>query len=326
MTMAGEPRRDGAAVACTTEQTQLGEGARWDGRRSELLRVDILAGRVYRDQVRDDGALVSVRVYELPWTIGMIAPVEGDGGWLLGAGRSFAYLAPDGTHRTLAEVAPAGTRMNDGACDPQGRFWGGTLADDHHEGAGALYRLERDGRTELMLDGLTISNGLGWSPDGGTMYLVDSGPRVVHAFAFDADRGTISDGRILITLPEHVGAPDGMTVDAAGDLWVAIYGGGQVQRYSPDGVLLEMLHVPAQQSTCCAFAGPGLHRLYVTTATENWTAEQRKADPAAGLVYRLDTDATGRPAAPFRPDPVWWSTVVEPPDGLRRPDTGSGAG
>jgi len=84
----------GAAVACTTEQTLLGEGVRWDARRDELLRVDILAGRVYRDQVRDDGALVSVRVYELPWTIGMVAPIEGDGGWLLGAGRGFAYLAP----------------------------------------------------------------------------------------------------------------------------------------------------------------------------------------------------------------------------------------
>ena len=147
--------------------------------------------------------------------------------------------------------------MNDAACDPQGRFWAGTLADDHHAGGGALYRLDRDGRTELMLDGLTISNGLGWSPDGGTMYLVDSGPRVVHAFAFDGERGTISAGRVLVTVPEEVGAPDGMTVDAAGDLWVAIYGGGRVNRYSPDGQLRQALTVPAKQSTSCAFAGPG---------------------------------------------------------------------
>jgi sugar lactone lactonase YvrE len=201
---ATEPVQAGA-VRCSTEQTHLGEGIRWDARRDEMLAVDILAGRVYRGRVRDDGALERVRVYQLPGTVGMIAPVEGDEGWLLGAGRSFAYLAPDGTHRTIAEVAPAGTRMNDGACDPQGRFWGGTLADDHHEGGGALYRLERDGQAELMLDGLTISNGLGWSPDGGTMYLVDSGPRVIHAFAFDADRGTISAGRILVTVPEDAG-------------------------------------------------------------------------------------------------------------------------
>jgi sugar lactone lactonase YvrE len=303
--MAGESKR--GAVACTTEQTQLGEGVRWDDRRSELLRVDILARRVYRDQVQDDGSLVSVRVYELPWTVGMIAPVEGDEGWLLGAGRGFVYLAPDGTHRTIAEVSPPATRMNDGASDPQGRFWGGTLADDHHAGGGSLYRLDKSGRTEQVLDGMTIPNGVGWSPDGRTMYLVDSGPRVVHAFTFDPERGTISAGRVLITVAEDVGSPDGMTVDATGDLWVAIYGGGQVQRYSPDGVLHEALTVPAKQSTCCAFAGPGLHRLYVTTATENWTDEQRRADPAAGLVYRLDTDATGRPAAPFRPAPGWWA-------------------
>ncbi len=169
--VAGEPARDGAAVACTAEQTQLGEGVRWDGRRSELLRVDIIARRVYRDRVRDDGALVPVRVYELPWPVGTIAPIEGDEGWLLGAGRSFVHLAPDGTHRTIAEVSPAGTRMNDGAPDPQGRFWGGSLADDHHAGGGALYRLDRTGRTEQVLDGLTIPNGVGWSSDGRTMYL-----------------------------------------------------------------------------------------------------------------------------------------------------------
>ena len=147
--------------------------------------------------------------------------------------------------------------MNDGACDPQGRFWAGTLADDHHPGGGALYRLDRNGRTEQVLDGMTIPNGVGWSPDGQTMYLVDSGPRVVHAFGFDPERGSISAGRTLITVAEDVGSPDGMTVDAAGDLWVAIYGGGQVRRFSPDGVLIEVLTVPARQSTCCAFAGLG---------------------------------------------------------------------
>jgi sugar lactone lactonase YvrE len=292
------------AVACTTDQHELGEGARWDGRRGELLRVDIMAGRVHRDRVGADGSLVPVRTYELPVTVGAIAPVEGDDGWLLAAGRGFARLSPDGSLRAIAEVAPEGTRMNDAACDPQGRFWAGTKAD--RAGGAALYRLDRDGRVELMLEGLTISNGLGWSPDGGTMYLADTPPRVIHAFAFDGERGTISDGRVLVTVAKGAG-PDGLTVDAAGDLWVAIFGAGRVQRYSPDGVLREELHVPAEQTTSCAFVGS---RLYVTTATEDWTDEQRRADPAAGLTYRLDTDATGRPAAPFRPDPGWWGTVI----------------
>jgi sugar lactone lactonase YvrE len=304
--------RRGGAVACTTEQTVLGEGARWDARRDELLRVDILAGRVYRDRVDEDGGLVPVRTYSVPGAVGAITPIAGDDGWLLAAGRGFVHLLPDGAQHLIAEVAPAGTRMNDAACDPQGRFWAGTLADDHRPGGGALYRLDWAGRIDLVLGGLTISNGLGWSPDGGTMYLVDSGPRVIHAFAFDAAQGTISEGRVLVTAAEEVGAPDGLTVDAAGDLWVAVYGGGCVRRYAPDGALRQVLDVPAEQSTCCAFGGPGMQRLYVTTATEGWSDERRRAEPAAGLVYRLDTDATGRPALPFRPDPDWWASVGTP--------------
>jgi sugar lactone lactonase YvrE len=299
----------GAAASCTTEQTVLGEGVRWDARRGELLRVDILAGRVYRDRVSDDGSLLPVRVYNLPGTVGAIAPVQGDDGWVLAADRSFVHLREDGSTRTLAEVARPGTRMNDGACDPQGRFWAGTMADDHQAGGGALYRLDPTGRAQLMLGDLTISNGLGWSPDGGTMYLVDSGPRVVYAFAFDDRHGTISNRRVLLTVAEELGAPDGMTVDAGGDLWVAIYGAGKVHRYSPHGELLDVVALPAEQTTCCGFAGPGLSRLYVTTATENWSDDRRRAAPEAGLVYWCETDTSGLPAATFRPNVDWWDAV-----------------
>jgi sugar lactone lactonase YvrE len=272
--------------------------------------VDIMAGHVYRDKVADDGDLIPVRAYRMPGTVGAVAPVDGDDGWLLAAGLGFSYLAPDGSLRRLAEVTRPGTKMNDAACDPEGRFWAGTLAEDRRPGGGALYRFDREGRTELMFDGLTISNGLGWSPDGATMYLADSGTRIVRAFAFDGERGEISDERMLIEVPEEVGGPDGLTVDADGDLWIAIFGGGRVQRYSPDGVLREELRVPARETTSCAFAGPGMNRLYVTTATEDWSEEQRRAEPGAGLVYRFDTDSIGRPAASFRPDPSWWATVT----------------
>ena len=294
------------AVASTISQGDLGEGLRWDARRDEVLAVDILAGRVYRGQVADDGTLTLIRTYTVPGTVGAIVPVEGDEGWVLAAGQGFVHLSPEGVLQPIVEVTPAGTRMNDGACDPQGRLWAGTLADDFRPGGGALYRLDPDGHVEVMLDDLTISNGLGWSPDGATMYLADSGPRLVHAFEFNQRTGQISEGRVLITITEQLGAPDGLTVDADGDIWVAIYGGGRVQRYSPEGVLREELLVPAAQSTSCAFAGRDLNRLYVTTATEGWSVEQRRAQPAAGLIYRFETDATGRPAAPFRPEPTWW--------------------
>lgn len=304
------PEAAGRAVPCTSEQAILGEGARWDARRDELLRVDILAGRVFRDRVEGDGSFTPIADYDLPGTVGAIAPIEGDTGWVLAANRGFAYLALDGRTHHLSEVAPEGTRMNDAACDPVGRLWAGTKAHDNRAGGGALYRLERDGHVERVLDGLTISNGIGWSPDGSTMYLADTVPRVIHAFRFDLERGTISDGRILATVSDVGAGPDGLTVDADGDIWVAIFGGGCVQRYSPNGVLRQVLSVPAAQTTSCAFGGRGLRWLFVTTATEDWSDDQRRADPSAGLVYRLETDATGRPAAPFRPEPGWWRRAI----------------
>ncbi len=300
------------AVACTTEQLVLGEGIRWDARRDELLHLDILEGRVFRDRVADDGSLVPVLEYRLPTTVGAIAPIEGDDGWVLAAGRGIVHLGPDGTHRTIVDVLGPRARMNDATCDPQGRLWAGAMAEDHREGGGTLYRLDRKGRCELMLDGLTIPNGAGWSPDGRMMYFIDSIPRTITAFDFDPESGDIRGGRVLIRIPDDVGGPDGMTLDAAGDLWIAVYGGAQVRRHAPDGALRRVYPVPAAQSTCCAFAGPRLDRLYVTTATEFWTDEQRRAEPAAGLVYRLDavTGVTGRPASPFVPEPAWWASVT----------------
>ena len=297
------------ALPCTVHQTELGEGARWDARRSELLRVDIVAGVVFRDRVTADGGLEPLAVHEVAPTVGAVAPIEGDDGWVLASGRGFVHLRPDGTSRTIAEVAPPRTRMNDAACDPQGRFWAGTVGEHQEPGASTLYRLDPDGHVEAILEGLHISNGIGWSPDGETLYLADSGAKKVHAFRFDPARGTISEGRALTLLPEEAGAPDGLTVDAAGHIWVAVYGGGCVHRYAPDGTLLEIHEVPAEQSTSCAFGGPGLDWLYVTTATERWTDDDRRAEPGAGVVYRLRVGTVGVPAAPFRPDPAWWSTV-----------------
>ena len=300
--MIGEP------IAVTSTQDELGEGVIWDDRRDELIRVDIPAGLVFRDRVAEDGSLVPIRAYETGGSVGAIVPIDGDDGWLLALDRGVAHLTPDGTvRRIIEELAPADVKLNDAACDPQGRFWVGSIAE--RDGGAALYRLDRDGTTALMLDGLTISNGIDWSLDGGTMYLADSGPGVVHAFDFDGERGTISNGRTLIRLAAEEGMPDGLTVDILGDLWVAIWGGGCIRRYGPDGVLRDEREIPAIETTSCAFAGPGLRWLYVTSATENWTDEQRREARGAGLVYRLDTDATGRPAARFRPDPAWWTTI-----------------
>ena len=175
---------------------------------------------------------------------------------------------------------------------------------------GALQWDPHDDRRNVSVPTLTPYLPAPGSATGTAVIVVPGGTRVVHAFTFDGGRGTISDGRVLVTVAQEVGAPDGLTVDAAGDLWVAVYYGGRVQRYSPDGELLQVLRVPAVQSTSCAFAGPRLNMLFVTTATEGWSDEQRRAEPTAGLTYRFDTEATGCPAAPFRPDPARWAGLA----------------
>ena len=277
---------------------------------ASFLRVDILAGRVYRDRVDHDGALIPVDTYQVAGTVGAVAPIDGDEGWLLAAGRRFFHLSRDRSLRPVTDdVAPSGVRMNDAACDPQGRFWAGTKAD--HAGGAALYRLDGDGHVEMILGGLTISNGLDWSPDGATMYLADSGPRIIRAFTFDAEFGNISGERVLVEMSADVGAPDGLTVDADGDLWVAIWGGGRIHRYSPAGVLVQELLVPASTALSCAFAGPGLHRLYVTTATEDWDDEQRCAEPGPGSSIGSTPTQPAGPPTYFVPTRLGWRRALE---------------
>ena len=188
-------------LRCTTEQNELGEGARWDARRDELLRVDIVAGRIYRDTLADDGALIPVREYSVPDTVGPSCRWRAmRAGCSLPGGNSCTWR-PTARCTIVDAVSPAGTRMNDAVCGtPQEASWAGTLADDHHAGGGALYRLDTTGQIDTVLTGLTISNGLGWSTDGGTMYFVDSGPRIIYAFDFDGNDGTISDRRTLVAV------------------------------------------------------------------------------------------------------------------------------
>jgi sugar lactone lactonase YvrE len=282
-------------VAYTTEQSELGEGARWDDRRDELLRVDLLAGRIYRDMINDDGALIPVRSYQVPRTVGAITPVHNDEGWMLAAEQGFTYLRPDGTLRPIAEVAPEDTRMNDAACDPQGRFWAGTVADDQRLRGGALYRLDHDGETELIMSGLTVSNGLGWSPDGRTMYLADSGPGVVYAFRFDAEPGTISANHVLIDVPKEVGSPDGLTVDAAGDLWVAIYGGVGSSATRPTESFARSSSSPPNRPPAALSRGPG--------CTGSMSPPQPSTGPTNSDVPTpaLDSSTRSRPMRPVAP-------------------------
>jgi sugar lactone lactonase YvrE len=191
--------------------------------------------------------------------------------------------------------------MNDGACDPQGRFWAGTMAYDESPGAGSLYRLGVDGSCAAVLTGLTISNGIDWSPDGGTMYLSDSGDRRIDAFRFEGSTGSIGDRRTFVQLDREEGAPDGLTVDAEGALWVALWDGGAVNRYGPDGALLATIELPVQRPTSCAFGGPDNSILFITTARAGLGEITLAKQAAAGAVLAITgLGVRGVPCLPYR--------------------------
>jgi sugar lactone lactonase YvrE len=289
-------------TAWSLEPGLLSEGPRWDEERQELLWVDILGRRFHRATLTAGGTPDQVRTMALDRHVGAVAPAAG-GGYVLAAGQGFMFVDEAGSVRELAqpEAGHVDVRMNDGACDPQGRFWAGTMAYDESAGAGTLYRLELDGRCTTALTGLTISNGIGWSPDGRTMYLSDSGTGLVEAFDFDDVSGAIGERRALVHIDQPGMAPDGLTVDEQGDIWVAIYGGWAVNCYGPQGPLRATVHIPVAQATSCAFGGGDRRTLFVTTGRERLEEAALARQPDAGRVFSVTgLGARGHGCAPYR--------------------------
>lgn len=240
------------------------------------------------------------------WEVGTpvsVAALRDSGGLVLGTRDGFGRLEFEtGRFTLIAEVEAdqKDQRMNDGGCDPAGRFWAGTMAVDCRRSAGALYRLDPDGRVSVMLRDVTISNGLDWSLDGRTLYYVDSGTQRIDAFDFDPDRGTVTNRRPVVAIPTEAGMPDGLTLDSEGFLWVALWGGGALHRYSPEGALDRIVPLPTTHPTSCAFGGPDLEDLYITTATIALSPEEKKSQPQAGAVFRYRPFVRGRPPNVFR--------------------------
>jgi sugar lactone lactonase YvrE len=283
-----------------------GEGPTWDAGRNELLWVDITNGLVLRATVSPGGRLHQVSTDHGGDTVGFVVPCAA-GGWLLGAGGGITHLAEDGTAEILLDLAgeggseqSGGTRMNDGGCDRAGRWFGGTMAFDERTGAGALYRLDLDGTVTTVLDDLTISNGIGWSPDDRTMYLADSGPGLVWAFDYDLGSGTFSRQRVLLDFSRQDGVGDGLTTDDEGCVWTALWGGGQVRRWSPEGELLAVVDVPVPQTSSCAFAGAERDLLVISTSAQGLSDEQRAAQPDAGRLFTAHPGVAGPAAFPYR--------------------------
>jgi len=288
------PRRLEAELVLDAH-AQLGEGATWDAAGGRLVWVDILRGQAHRF----DPAAAGDRAVDVGQHVGTAVP-RARGGLLLALRDGFATLDDDGALRWIARVEAdrPGNRMNDGKCDPRGRFWAGTMAYDETPGAGSLYRLDPDGTVTTMLTGVTISNGLAWSADQRTMWYIDTPTHGVDAFDFDAEAGTIANRRRVVAVPEADGSPDGMTVDHDGCLWVAMWGGAAVRRYRPDGTLDTVVALPVSQVTSAAFGGGRADELYVTSAREGLSDEQLAAQPHAGALFRVRPGVTGPPATP----------------------------
>jgi sugar lactone lactonase YvrE len=277
------------AEQVTGPVTQHGEGPVWSPRWGGLRWVDMLAGDVLTLTV--DGAVTRRHVGTV---VAAVRPRR-DGGAVLAVERGFALEAPDGTLTVLDPVwTDDGVRMNEGSCDPDGRFWCGSMAYDQAPGAAAMYRLEPDGSVRVAFEGVTVSNGLEWSPDGSLAYYDDTATHRVDVFDYDSAAG-LTGRRPFVTLPDD-GNPDGLTVDAEGGVWVALHGGGAVHRYDPDGRLDAVIDVPTPQVTACTFGGPQRDQLFITTSRQGLRPDE---DPPAGSLFRVDPGVRGLPVREF---------------------------
>jgi sugar lactone lactonase YvrE len=274
----------------------LGEGAIWDEEKQVLYWVDIDPGLVHVY----DPATRKNRTLQVGQPVGTVVP-RASGGLMLAVRDGFMSLNLE-TGRTELVAIPSGhnpeNKFNDGKCDPAGRFWAGTKETPSRKGA--LFRLDRDLSVHQMVDGVGCSNGLAWSLDKKTMYYIDSPTMKIEGFDYDLVTGAISNRRTMVSVAEEYGVPDGMTIDAEGKLWVAHWDGWCVCRWDPTtGKLIQKVRLPVARPTSCAFGGPELDILYITSVTTELDPAALAKQPRAGGLFRFNSGVRGLPAFSF---------------------------
>lgn len=288
---------------------RLGESPLWHPDERALYWLDIKAPAIRRL----DPASGARADWALPQEIGSIGLRRG-GGFVAGLRDGFATLTL-GEDNAVAldwivnpEADRPDSRLNDGKCDRQGRFWAGSFHDPAgmpapgprtREPVGVLYRLDGDRTCHRMLDGILVSNSLCWSPDGRVMYFADSPHHTIRAWDYDPASGAIARERVFATLPQGGGTPDGSTVDAEGFLWNARFGGGKVVRHAPDGTVDREIAMPVSRPTCCAFGGADLKTLYVTSGRVMASDAELAAEPLAGALFAIACDVPGLAETPW---------------------------
>ncbi len=290
-------------ASCTSEKTDdvelvidtksdLGEGAIWNHKTGELLWINISAKilNFYNEDLRNNKEMLTGQI------IGTVVPAES--GQVIVALKNGIYsLDPEtGTKKLIVnpEDTIQGNRFNDGKCDPAGRFWAGTMNMNGEKEKGALYRLDKDSSIHKMIENVSISNGIVWNAKNGKMYYIDTPTQKVMSYSYNNETGEISNRQVAVEVPAEMGAPDGMTIDSEGNIWVALWGGSAVGCWNPEiGELLRTIKVPAKNVTSCAFGGPGLETLYITTARQGTTKEELEKFPHAGGLFKTRTGAKG---------------------------------
>jgi sugar lactone lactonase YvrE len=269
----------------------LGEGPTWDARTGTLIWVDILAPEIHRWNPSTGVNETSTA----PQHVGAAKP-RANGGLVVNLRDGVAIVDTAGEYRWLVYWARDEVRGNDAAVDAAGRLWAGTMRYDTAEGGGWLARVEPDGKASMVLEKVTISNGVGWSPDNTRMYFADTPTGLVDVFDYDLETGAATSRRHLVDVD---GSPDGLCVDADGCVWVALWGEGQVRRYTPDGKLDRTIAVPANLTTACCFGGSNLTDLYITTARVGMSDEELAQQPLSGSVFVVPDAGVGMPSTVF---------------------------
>ena len=277
---------------------RLGEGPIWDGGRGLLFWVDIVGCAVHAL----DPESGEHQVWPTPEHVGSLS-VRERGGLVLALKNGFATLDLESgavEHIAEAEADKPDNRFNDGRCDRQGRFLAGSLPYSEDKPLGALWRLDVDHRAEPVLTGITVSNGLCWSPDGRTMYFVDTPTREIVAYDYDTARGTPSSPRLFRKVEDTPGWPDGSVTDSEGFVWNGEWDGARVVRYAPDGSVDRVIEVPARRATCVALGGPDLKTLFITTAWDRMSEAERAEWPLSGHLFAAPVDVPGLPDPLYR--------------------------
>ena len=285
-----------STVQCVAEvHAVLGEGPVWVEREAALYWVDIKGRRIFR---LGDG---SVDEWPTPFRVGSIAPRAG-GGFIAGTDEGIAAIDVEANSFEIVanpEEHLPGNRFNDGKLDRQGRFWAGTMDDQERSDSGTLYRIDPDLRWTAVDQDYKVTNGPAFSPRGDVMYHNDSARQVTYAFELDAE-GNASGRRTFLQFGPGDGYPDGMTVDAEGCLWIAFWDGWCIRRFSPEGERLQTIRMPVARPTSCAFGGPELDQLYVTSASIGLDEAALRMQPKAGGLFMLQAGVGGLADVPFR--------------------------